>query len=148
MSLQRDAIDKPMSKEYRYNEVINLHDFLNDEDFEIMKKLKIQIKNKIYTKFEFDCLYLEISRYDIPSKNDFTLYGNYTEEETIKKFKRIFNEGKLTEREKVLLNMYVIAARSDKIETFRQNPEEKGVTRNRYNELLKSFNNIKEKYKL
>ncbi len=138
------SIGEKMSEEYRTEKVIDLQRYLDDVDFQTLEQLQITITNKVCTEFEFDILKLQLERYDRPNENDFTLYGNYTEEETYKKFAEIMKNPKLTERELVLLNMYVIASRSEKVETYRQNPKEKGISRDRINNLLQKFIRIKD----
>lgn len=138
------SICENISEEYRTKKVIDLQRYLDDADFQILEQLQITVTNKICTEFEFDVLKLQLERYDRPNENDFTLYGNYTEEETYKKFDEIMENPKLTERELVLLNMYVMASRSEKVETYRQNPEEKGINRERIDNILQKFIRIKD----
>lgn len=65
---------KNISKDYYEKEIINLKEYFSYNDFEILKKLNIEVKDKIYTNFEFDVmeeavyLYYEIDK-DIQNIN-------------------------------------------------------------------------------
>ena len=142
------TISEKWNERYKKEERIDLKNYLDKEDFEILKKLNIDVKEKIYTEYEFDLLKLELNRYDEANSNDFTLYGNYTEEETREKFLDIINSENLSEREIILINMYFIACRKERIETYRKNPEDKGVSRQEISYILQKLNHIKEIYNL
>ena len=47
-------------KQYHEKEIVNLKKELTIDDFEIIEKLEIEIKDKIYTEYEFEHLKLEI----------------------------------------------------------------------------------------
>ena len=50
-------------KQYHEKEIINLKKELTVDDFEIIEKLEIEIKDKIYTEYEFEYLKLALYKY-------------------------------------------------------------------------------------
>ncbi len=51
------------SDDYHNKKYVNILEFLSREDIEIIKKLNIDVKEKKYTKYELEVLYLELLRY-------------------------------------------------------------------------------------
>jgi hypothetical protein len=51
-------------KSKHYNEkIVDLKEYLSAYDIRLIKKLKIEIKNKIYTEYEFEILQMELLSY-------------------------------------------------------------------------------------
>lgn len=50
-------------EKYSTKELVDLKKHLSEEDFNLFKKLKIKIKNKIYTEQEFEILDMELIAY-------------------------------------------------------------------------------------
>lgn len=48
---------------YRNNEFIDLKKYLDSKDIELLKKLDIDIKDKLYSNYEFDLLEGKLLRY-------------------------------------------------------------------------------------
>ena len=57
-------------KRYHTYEYMDIKKYLNNEDFKIIKKLGIKIKDKIYTGFEYETLSLEIGKYYVDELMD------------------------------------------------------------------------------
>lgn len=51
------------NKSYYVDEFLNLNNFLDDKDIELISKLGLKIKNKLYTDYEFDIFLGEILNY-------------------------------------------------------------------------------------
>lgn len=51
------------SNEYHNEKVIDLKKYFTIEDFNLISKLKVKIKDKIYTKYEFEVLNIELLAY-------------------------------------------------------------------------------------
>lgn len=81
--LEKSIISNIQKWEEKYfkREVINLKKILSPHDFDILKKLKIKFKNKIYTEYEFEILtmelysYYEQSEYKVSKTNQKSLDG-------------------------------------------------------------------------
>ncbi len=66
---------KPMTYEewherYHTQEYMDITKYLNNDDFEILKKLGIKIMDKVYTGFEYETLSLEIAKYYVDELMD------------------------------------------------------------------------------
>jgi len=66
---------KEWLKKYHTEKVVNLKDFLNDNDIELLKKLVDGIEDKIYTMYEYDLIL-------------YSLFEFYTDDEEQRKFKK------------------------------------------------------------
>ena len=54
-----------------YNlEIININKYLTQTDKKLLEKLGIKIKDKIYTEFECECLYMDFLKYYDDPEND------------------------------------------------------------------------------
>ena len=78
------------SEKYHNKEFIDLMKYLNDADIILLNKLDIELKDKIYTNYEFDIVEGDLIRY----------YRN--EDEMIEKISELINDSKL--RNKLGLN--------------------------------------------
>ena len=52
-----------VNESYYVDEFLNLNNFLDNKDIELINKLGIKIKNKLYTDCEFDIFFGEILEY-------------------------------------------------------------------------------------
>lgn len=90
-------------KKYHNEEIIDLDKYLNKEDKKILKKLKIPLKNKILTNYEYDVIKEELLEYYLdddmdtlelsmckPLDNTGVSRDEYNE--VLKKFEKISNE--------------------------------------------------------
>ena len=50
-------------EKYFSNEIVDLKEHFNENDLSIIKKLNIEIKDKIYTEYEFENLFMEFIDY-------------------------------------------------------------------------------------
>lgn len=50
-------------EKYHNEEVVDLKKHLTEDDIKIIEKLEIKIKDKIYTKYEFEVLHLDLLAY-------------------------------------------------------------------------------------
>ena len=58
-------------REKYYNlEIININEYLTQTDRQLLEKLGIKIKDKIYTEFECECLYMDFLKYYDDPEND------------------------------------------------------------------------------
>lgn len=58
-------------REKYYNlEIININEYLTQTDRQLLEKLEIKIKDKIYTEFECECLYMDFLKYYDDPEND------------------------------------------------------------------------------
>ncbi len=54
---------KEWCERYENKEIVDLKQHFTEKDFELLKKLGVKIKDKIYTEHEFELLDVEVSRY-------------------------------------------------------------------------------------
>lgn len=57
-------------KKYYNSEIININEYLTQTDRQLLEKLGIKIKDKIYTEFECECLYMDFLKYYDDPEND------------------------------------------------------------------------------
>ena len=132
---------KKWHEKYCNEKIVDLKKYLDEKNIEILRKLGIEIEDKKYTEREFELISMDLSQYLEPEKETM-LYGGYTVEETQKRFIEILNSNDLTEREKVLINMYFIAANENNTEAYLKEPEKYGVSRKECDEIIEKFNSI------
>lgn len=72
--IKKNIIISKQHQEWRekyYNlEIININKYLTQADKQLLEKLGIKIKDKIYTEFECECLYMDFLRYYDDPEND------------------------------------------------------------------------------
>ena len=72
--IKKNIIINKQHQEWRekyYNlEIININKYLTQTDKKLLEKLGIKIKDKIYTEFECECLYMDFLKYYDDSEND------------------------------------------------------------------------------
>lgn len=57
-------------EKYSTNEIVDLKKYLSQEDFDLIKKLNIEIKDKVYTEQEFEYLDMDLLAYYIAEDMD------------------------------------------------------------------------------
>lgn len=57
-------------EKYYNSEIININKYLTQTDKKLLEKLGIKIKDKIYTEFECECLYMDFLKYYDDPEND------------------------------------------------------------------------------
>lgn len=72
--IKKNIIISKQHQEWRekyYNlEIININEYLTQTDRQLLEKLGIKIKDKIYTEFECECLYMDFLKYYDDPEND------------------------------------------------------------------------------
>ena len=72
--IKKNIIISKQHQEWRekyYNlEIININDYFTQTDKKIFEKLGIELKDKIYTEFECECLYIDFLKYYDDPEND------------------------------------------------------------------------------
>lgn len=72
--IKKNIIISKQHQEWRekyYNlEIININEYLTQTDKQLLEKLGIKIKDKIYTEFECECLYIDFLKYYDDPEND------------------------------------------------------------------------------
>lgn len=72
--IKKNIIISKQHQEWRekyYNlEIININKYLTQTDKKLLEKLGIKIKDKIYTEFECECLYMDFLKYYDDPEND------------------------------------------------------------------------------
>ena len=72
--IKKNIIISKQHQEWRekyYNlEIININEYLTQTDRQLLEKLGIKIKDKIYTEFECECLYIDFLKYYDDPEND------------------------------------------------------------------------------
>lgn len=72
--IKKNIIISKQYQEWRekyYNlEIININKYLTQTDKKLLEKLGIKIKDKIYTEFECECLYMDFLKYYDDPEND------------------------------------------------------------------------------
>ena len=72
--IKKNIIISKQHQEWRekyYNlEIININKYLTQTDKQLLEKLGIKIKDKVYTEFECECLYMDFLRYYDDPEND------------------------------------------------------------------------------
>ena len=72
--IKKNIIISKQHQEWRekyYNlEIININKYLTQADKQLLEKLGIKIKDKIYTEFECECLYIDFLKYYDDPEND------------------------------------------------------------------------------
>lgn len=72
--IKKNIIISKQHQEWRekyYNlEIININKYLTQTDKQLLEKLGIEIKDKIYTEFECECLYMDFLKYYDDPEND------------------------------------------------------------------------------
>lgn len=72
--IKKNIIISKQHQEWRekyYNlEIININKYLTQTDKKLLEKLGIKIKDKIYTEFECECLYIDFLKYYDDPEND------------------------------------------------------------------------------
>ena len=72
--IKKNIIISKQHQEWRekyYNlEIININEYLTQTDKQLLEKLGIKIKDKIYTEFECECLYMDFLKYYDDPEND------------------------------------------------------------------------------
>lgn len=72
--IKKNIIISKQHQEWRekyYNlEIININEYLTQTDKQLLEKLGIEIKDKIYTEFECECLYMDFLKYYDDPEND------------------------------------------------------------------------------
>lgn len=72
--IKKNIIISKQHQEWRekyYNlEIININEYLTQTDRQLLEKLGIKIKDKIYTEFECECLYMDFLKYHDDPEND------------------------------------------------------------------------------
>lgn len=72
--IKKNIIISKQHQEWRekyYNlEIININEYLTQTDKQLLEKLEIKIKDKIYTEFECECLYIDFLKYYDDPEND------------------------------------------------------------------------------
>lgn len=72
--IKKNIIISKQHQEWRekyYNlEIININEYLTQTDKQLLEKLGIKIKDKIYTEFECKCLYIDFLKYYDDPEND------------------------------------------------------------------------------
>lgn len=58
------------SEKYHNLEIININGYFTQTDKKIFEKLGIELKDKIYTEFECECLYIDFLKYYDDPEND------------------------------------------------------------------------------
>ncbi|MCI8832643.1 MAG: hypothetical protein HFJ19_00300 [Clostridia bacterium] len=51
------------SEKYHNKEIVNLQKHFTENEFKVIEKLGIKLKDKIYTEYEFEVLYMELLAY-------------------------------------------------------------------------------------
>ena len=57
-------------KKYYKTRKIDFKRYLNDKDFEILRKIGIELEDKLYTEYEFECITIELVKYLYMTKLD------------------------------------------------------------------------------
>lgn len=76
---------------YHNRKIINLIDYLNDNDMNILNKLGISVENKKYTEYELDVIKQELNQYD--DRFEIEEYDEKVKED-IRKIKKSLKEKK------------------------------------------------------
>lgn len=78
---------------YHNRKIINLIDYLNDNDMNILNKLGISVENKEYTEYELDIIKQELNQYD--DRFEIEEYDEKVKED-IRKIKKSLKEKKIS----------------------------------------------------
>ena len=78
---------------YHNRKIINLIDYLNDNDMNILNKLGISVENKKYTEYELDVIKQELNQYD--DRFEIEEYDEKVKED-IRKIKKSLKEKKIS----------------------------------------------------
>ena len=95
--MDEKKISSIISKERYYNERhINLKEIFNKEELQVLKKLGINIENKLYTNYEYECIEIDLFAYcddrDLLSKEEVEITKPLPEGVSKEEYKNIFEK--------------------------------------------------------
>lgn len=68
-------------EEYYKQEKVDLKKYFSENDFEVLKKLGVEVLDKVYTENEFETLYDAILEFDEDEKEDYLEDSGISQEE-------------------------------------------------------------------